>query len=83
MCTFLNSTICFHYLQRPADIIRRKRPFAVWFPYTLIERLWCQLQQSIKLGHMVDQSEKLKKLLQGALMNHLHQVYALLLKLAF
>ncbi|CAN4108263.1 unnamed protein product [Withania somnifera] len=59
---------------RPADIIRRKRPFAVWFPYSLIERLWCQLQQSIKLGHMVDQSEKLKKLLQGALMNHLHQL---------
>ncbi|KAK4378769.1 hypothetical protein RND71_000631 [Anisodus tanguticus] len=59
---------------RPADIIRRKRPFAVWFPCSLIERLWCQLQQSIKLGHMVDQSEKLKKLLQGALMNHLHQL---------
>ncbi|KAK4339814.1 hypothetical protein RND71_041276 [Anisodus tanguticus] len=59
---------------RPADIIRRKRPFAVWFPYSLIERLWCQLQQSIKLGHMVDQSEKLKKLLQGAVMNHLHQL---------
>ncbi|CAN4110826.1 unnamed protein product [Withania somnifera] len=59
---------------RPADIIRRKRSFAVWFPYSLIERLWCQLQQSIKLGHMVDQSEKLKKLLQGALMNHLHQL---------
>lgn len=74
MCTFLNSTIYCHYLQRPADIIRRKRPFAVWFPYSLIERLWCQLQQSIKLGHMVDQSEKLKKLLQGALVNHLQQV---------
>ncbi|KAF3614407.1 hypothetical protein FXO38_35698 [Capsicum annuum] len=59
---------------RPADIIRRKKPFAVWFPYSLIERLWCQLQLSIKLGHMVDQSEKLKKLLQGALMNHLHQL---------
>ncbi|KAJ8529690.1 hypothetical protein K7X08_036525 [Anisodus acutangulus] len=59
---------------RPADTIRRKRPFAVWFPYSLIERLWCQLQQSIKLGHMVDQSEKLKKLLQGAVMNHLHQL---------
>lgn len=59
---------------RPADIIRRKRPFAVWFPYSLIERLWCQLQQSIKLGHMVDQSEKLKKLLQGSLMNHLYQL---------
>ncbi|XP_059313417.1 nuclear pore complex protein NUP160 [Lycium ferocissimum] len=59
---------------RPADIIRRKKPFAVWFPYSLIERLWCQLQQSIKLGHMVDQSEKLKNLLQGALMNHLHQL---------
>ncbi|XP_009775332.1 nuclear pore complex protein NUP160 isoform X2 [Nicotiana sylvestris] len=59
---------------RPADIIRRKRPFAVWFPYSLIERLWYQLQQSIKIGHMVDQSEKLKKLLQGALVNHLQQL---------
>nr|GMD42356.1 nuclear pore complex protein NUP160 isoform X1 [Ipomoea batatas] len=59
---------------RPMDIIRRKRSSAVWFPYTLIERLWCQLEQSIKLGHMVDQSEKLKKMLHTALRNHLNLV---------
>ncbi|KAL3651476.1 hypothetical protein CASFOL_004478 [Castilleja foliolosa] len=57
---------------RPADVIRRKRSFAVWFPYTSIERLWYQLDESIKLGHRVDQSEKLKKLLHGVLSNHLN-----------
>ncbi|XP_027108120.2 nuclear pore complex protein NUP160 [Coffea arabica] len=59
---------------RPADIIRRKRQCAVWFPYTTIERLWCQLEESIRLGHMVDQSEKLKKLLHGALLKHLNLI---------
>ncbi|KAL6531494.1 hypothetical protein OROMI_027857 [Orobanche minor] len=57
---------------RPADVIRRKRPFAVWFPYTSIERLWCRLEESIKLGHRIDQSEKLKKLLHGVLLKHLN-----------
>ncbi|VFQ84848.1 unnamed protein product [Cuscuta campestris] len=57
---------------RPMDVIRRKRPSAVWFPYAHIERLWCQLEQSIRLGHMVDQSEKLKRLLHSALKNHLN-----------
>ncbi|CAA0833564.1 SUPPRESSOR OF AUXIN RESISTANCE1 [Striga hermonthica] len=57
---------------RPADVIRRKRPFAVWFPYTSIERLWCLLGESIKLGHRVDQSEKLKKLLHGVFLRHLN-----------
>lgn len=56
---------------RPADVIRRKEQFAVWFPYTTIERLWCLLEESIKLGHRIDQSEKLKKLLHGVLVNHL------------
>ncbi|KAK1567761.1 hypothetical protein Q3G72_016282 [Acer saccharum] len=56
---------------RPADIINRKRPFSVWFPYTAIGRLWCQLEESIKSGYMVDQCDKLKKLLHGALLNHL------------
>ncbi|KAK6121287.1 hypothetical protein DH2020_044990 [Rehmannia glutinosa] len=57
---------------RPADVIRRKRPFAVWFPYTSVERLWCLLEESIRLGHRIDQSEKLKKLLHGVLLNHLN-----------
>ncbi|XAR49206.1 hypothetical protein NMG60_11032316 [Bertholletia excelsa] len=57
---------------RPTDIIRRKKPSAVWFPYTTIERLWRQLEDLISRGHMVDQCEKLKMLLQGALLNHLN-----------
>ncbi|KAL2491059.1 SUPPRESSOR OF AUXIN RESISTANCE1 [Abeliophyllum distichum] len=57
---------------RPADVIRRKEQFAVWFPYTTIERLWCLLEESIRLGHRIDQSEKLKNLLQGVLLNHLN-----------
>lgn len=56
---------------RPTDIINRKRPFSVWFPYTAIERLWCQLEELIRSGHMVDQCDKLKKLLHGALLSHL------------
>lgn len=61
-------------LQRPVDIINRKRPFGVWFPYTTIERLWCRLDESISSDHMVDQCNKLKKLLEGALLNHLKLV---------
>ncbi|KNA07445.1 hypothetical protein SOVF_171860 isoform B [Spinacia oleracea] len=56
---------------RPAGVIYRKRPFATWFPYTAIERLWCHLEESIRLGHMTDQCEKLKVLLHGALRSHL------------
>ncbi|XP_062108027.1 nuclear pore complex protein NUP160 [Humulus lupulus] len=59
---------------KPADIINRKRPFAVWFPYTAIQRLWFSLEELISLGHMVDQCEKLKKLLHGALHRHLKLV---------
>ncbi|KAH1216805.1 Nuclear pore complex protein NUP160 [Glycine max] len=56
---------------RPADIIRRKRPLAVWFPYTTIERLLYQLEELIRMGHMVDHCDKLKKMLHGSLQNHL------------
>ncbi|KAL6964533.1 hypothetical protein U1Q18_035585 [Sarracenia purpurea var. burkii] len=56
----------------PADIVRRKRPSAIWFPYTTIERLWCQLDERIGRGHMVHQCQNLKKLLQGALLSHLN-----------
>ncbi|RVW42677.1 Nuclear pore complex protein NUP160 [Vitis vinifera] len=59
-------------IQRPADIIHRKRPSAVWFPYTTIERLWCQLEEMISSGNMVDQCDKLKKLLHEALLRHLN-----------
>lgn len=56
----------------PGDIIRRKRSSAVWFPYTAVERLWCQLEEMITRGHMIDQCQKLKKLIQGALLRHLN-----------
>ncbi|KAM1120670.1 hypothetical protein ACFX19_002481 [Malus domestica] len=59
---------------RPADIVKRKRPFAVWFPYTAVQRLWCQLEELISSGHMVDQCNKLKNLLRGALLSHLELV---------
>lgn len=57
---------------RPVDIIRRKRASGVWFPYTTIERLWYRLEELISSGHMIDQCEKLKKLIHGALLNHLN-----------
>lgn len=59
---------------RPSDVINRKRMSAIWFPYTAIERLWCQLEELQSAGHMVDQCDKLKRLLHGGLVNHLKQV---------
>ncbi|KAG6727322.1 hypothetical protein I3842_02G124200 [Carya illinoinensis] len=56
---------------RPADIINRKKPLAVWFPYTAIEHLWCKLEEFISSGRMVDHCDKLKTLLHGALLKHL------------
>lgn len=56
----------------PADAIKRKKTSAIWFPYSAIERLWCQLEELRSAGHM--QCEKLKNLLQAALLNHLKQV---------
>ncbi|XP_020089864.1 nuclear pore complex protein NUP160 isoform X3 [Ananas comosus] len=59
---------------RPADVINRKKMSAIWFPYTTIERLWCQLEEMQSAGRMVDQCDKLKQLLRGALSSHLMQV---------
>ncbi|KAL2939588.1 hypothetical protein RDABS01_033746 [Bienertia sinuspersici] len=58
---------------RPAGVIQRKKPFATWFPYTAIERLWCRLEESIRAGHMTDQCEKLKKIpvTKGALYGYM------------
>lgn len=47
---------------------------ATWFPYTIIERLWYQLEEMRKSCHMVDDCDRLKKMLQEALMKHLQQV---------
>ncbi|XP_020527451.1 nuclear pore complex protein NUP160 isoform X1 [Amborella trichopoda] len=59
---------------RPVDIVRRKKMCAVWFPYTSIERLWSQLSEMRSSGLMVDQCDKLQKLLHGTLLNHLKQL---------
>lgn len=59
---------------RPVDVLHRKKMSAVWFPYTAVERLWCQLGEMQRAGHSVDQCDRLKKLLHGALMSHLQQV---------
>ncbi|KAG8069730.1 hypothetical protein GUJ93_ZPchr0006g40621 [Zizania palustris] len=59
---------------RPVDVLHRKKMSAAWFPYTAIERLWCQLEEMQSAGHSVDQCDRLKKLLHGALMSHLQQV---------
>ncbi|CAD6248222.1 unnamed protein product [Miscanthus lutarioriparius] len=60
--------------KRPADLLHRKKMSAAWFPYTAVERLWCQLGDMQRAGHSVDQCDRLKKLLHGALMSHLQQV---------
>lgn len=59
---------------RPVDVLHRKKMSAACFPYTTIERFWSQLEEMQSAGHSVDQCDKLKKLLHGALMNHLQQV---------
>ncbi|KAG0475193.1 hypothetical protein HPP92_014879 [Vanilla planifolia] len=59
---------------RPIDAINRKKMSAIWFPYTAIERLWCQLEECRTSGHMLEQCDKLKRLLQGALLHHIKQV---------
>ncbi|XP_066329314.1 nuclear pore complex protein NUP160-like isoform X1 [Miscanthus floridulus] len=59
---------------RPADLLHRKKMSAAWFPYTAVERVWCQLGDMQRAGHSVDQCDRLKKLLHGALMSHLQQV---------
>ncbi|XP_047080549.1 nuclear pore complex protein NUP160 [Lolium rigidum] len=59
---------------RPVDVLHRKKMSAAWFPYTTIERFWCQLEEMQSAGHSADQCDRLKKLLHGALMKHLQQV---------
>lgn len=59
---------------RPAEIIHRKKMSAIWFPYASIERLWCHLEETRSSGLMVDQCDKLKRILQGALLNHLNLI---------
>ncbi|KAM0016260.1 putative transcription factor WD40-like family [Helianthus debilis subsp. tardiflorus] len=74
------TNLLLHYIEsvsllRPADVIRRKKACAVWFPYTTIERLWCKLGDLINSGHMVHQCEKLRSLLHAALLKHFKQLH--------
>lgn len=69
-----HTVTCFNFLQPPADIINRKRPASVCFPYNAIQYLWCRIDELIRSGHMVDACEKLRNLLHGALLNHLKLV---------
>ncbi|XP_030553691.1 nuclear pore complex protein NUP160 isoform X1 [Rhodamnia argentea] len=59
---------------RPAHLIHRKRPSAVWFPYTTVERLWCHLEQLTRSDEMAGRWQKLQKLLHAALLSHLKQL---------
>ncbi|CAA7392045.1 unnamed protein product [Spirodela intermedia] len=73
------TTLLLEYLEafnsmRPTEIVKRKRTSAICFPYTAIERLWCQLEEAQNSGRLVDESHKLKGLLKAALLDHLKQV---------
>ncbi|CAN1178565.1 Nuclear pore complex protein NUP160 [Linum perenne] len=59
---------------RQSNLIKCKRPLSSWFPYSTVELLWCQLEDSVRSGRLVDQCEKLKNLLHGALHKHLKLV---------
>lgn len=59
---------------RPADIIKRKKMSAVWFPYTSVERLYGILSEMRSSGQMIDQCDKLQKLLHSAMLRHLKQM---------
>jgi nuclear pore complex protein Nup160 len=59
---------------RPADIIKRKKMSAVWFPYTSVERLYGLLSEMRSSGQMIDQCDKLQKLLHSAMLRHLKQM---------
>eukprot|EP00252_Welwitschia_mirabilis_P001382 TRINITY_DN11252_c0_g2_i1.p1 TRINITY_DN11252_c0_g2~~TRINITY_DN11252_c0_g2_i1.p1 ORF type:complete len:1206 (-),score=253.75 TRINITY_DN11252_c0_g2_i1:415-3597(-) len=59
---------------RPADIIKRKRMSAGWFPCALVERLYHLLNEKKSSAHLNDQCEKLQKMLNDALARHLTQL---------
>lgn len=60
----------FYLVQRPADVIKRKHMCAVWFPYTLLDRLQSCLSTSSDLANR----EKLQDSLKCALQSHFKQV---------
>nr|GEW11025.1 retrovirus-related Pol polyprotein from transposon TNT 1-94 [Tanacetum cinerariifolium] len=68
------TNLVLHYLESVAslrpDVIRRNKPFAVWLPYTTIERLKCKLEELINSGQMVAECEEQRNLLETALLKH-------------
>jgi hypothetical protein len=54
---------------------------AVWFPYTSVERLYGLLSEMRSSGQMIDQCDKLQKLLHSAMLRHLKQVIEYILSL--
>lgn len=54
----------------PADVIKRKKMSAVWFPYTLVDRLKFQLKDY----RDSDQYASLEKLLSASLQRHFYQL---------
>jgi hypothetical protein len=68
-------------LQRPADIIKRKKMSAVWFPYTSVERLYGLLSEMRSSAKTIDHCDKLQKLLHSAMLRHLKQVIEYILSL--
>ncbi|KAJ7548231.1 hypothetical protein O6H91_07G003400 [Diphasiastrum complanatum] len=60
---------------RPVDVIKRKSMCAVWFPYTLIDRLQGRLSElaSSKSDQGVHY-QNLKRLLSSAVQSHLNQI---------
>ncbi|KAJ1698216.1 hypothetical protein LUZ63_006728 [Rhynchospora breviuscula] len=68
-------------LSRPGDVINRKRMSAVWFPYTAVQQLWCDLEEMQSAGHSVEQCSQLKKLLSQSLAAHLRQALTRNIKL--
>ncbi|PWA68371.1 nucleoporin [Artemisia annua] len=69
------TNLVLHYLEsvsslQPEDVIRRKKPSAVWFPYTTIERLKSKLDELINSGQMVAECEKQRNLLETTLLKH-------------
>ncbi|GJS90199.1 nuclear pore complex protein NUP160 isoform X2, partial [Tanacetum coccineum] len=69
------TNLVLHYLEsvaslRPDEVIHRDKPFAVWLPYTTIERLKCKLEELINSGQMVAECEEQRNLLETALLKH-------------
>ncbi|GKA89298.1 nuclear pore complex protein NUP160 isoform X2 [Tanacetum coccineum] len=73
------TNLLLHYIEAftslgPAGTIHMEETFALWFPYTTIERLWFILGELIKSGHKVAQCEEQKSVLKAALRKYFRQL---------